>query len=168
MKRMWSKNELKKIQEVLLGSGEIPSIKADEIIENMSGYAMALGTIENATIESVYGGIVKNGNKLTIVLAVEITRTDTITGNASIVSMTIPKAIADKIAVAIGTYTVIRNRQYATNKTSADDDKTIICSLFKDDETHLSFRSSDLNNLVANSAYYFRAEYTLLLSDSLL
>lgn len=47
---------------------------ADEIIENISGqYQGYLATNEDWTIENVYTSVAKNGNKLTIVSALNIT-----------------------------------------------------------------------------------------------
>ena len=143
-------------------------VSGAEIVENMTGYSMTSVEIENITKTPVYGGIVKNGNKLTIVFACDLNRSDSVGGNASICSITIPSAIGEKLFVSIGTYTLVRNKQYCANKTTSENDIEVVTSVFKESNTNITIRVGDLNALTVGSTYYLRCEYTFLLSDNLL
>ena len=144
------------------------SITGDSIIENMTGYSMSLGSPENATLTAVYGGLVKNGNKLTLVLAVNIKRTGTM-AISTLASIVVPSDVGSKIYVSVGSNTVARGNAYCVNiDGAAVDDKEIPCSLLKQSNTALSFVAYEANELEANTDYYLRVEFTLLLSSSLI
>ena len=53
MRRMFSKNQLEEQNIELLGSGKVPSIKGDEIIENMEGYSFSRSNSEGFTYEGI-------------------------------------------------------------------------------------------------------------------
>ena len=96
MRRMYSKNQLEEQSIELLRSGKVPSIKADEIIENMSGYSFNDIQTDHAW-NPVYAGVVKNGNNLTFVVFGSITVDGTQTGNADICNFTLPNDVASKL-----------------------------------------------------------------------
>ena len=77
-------------------SGE--SITGDSIIENMSGYSAIIPANTGWTISNVYTSVCKNGNKVTFVAALHLTKTAA-DANASplIIQFYIPKSVADKI-----------------------------------------------------------------------
>lgn len=147
------------------------NITAPSIIENMSGYSMTAETIGDCTKEEVYGGIVKNGNKLTIAYAFNLTRTAVLASSNNIAcQITIPESIGQKLYVTIGSLTLARDSVFANSTTNESNDKTIIFSIFKISDTSLRIMlpTSSLNTLVVNDKYYIRVEATFLLSDNLL
>lgn len=155
----------------LNGANFTGAITAPSIIENMSGYSMASGTITNATKTDVYGGIVKNGNKLTLVYAGKITRTGTVpSANVVITYIYIPAEIGAKLFVAIGSLTLAKNIYLAASTVTQANDKQIYASIFKNSNTQLTviIPFDELNKLELNEEYYIRVESTFLLSDSLL
>ena len=141
------------------------------VIEVMTGYAMATGSVPNLTKTDIYGGIVKNGNKLTLAYAFKAVRTDTIPShNNPLVEITIPASIGNALFVAFGTLTLARNKFLCTDLTNINGDKEIKISVYKMSNTLLRIFSSndELNNLTLNDEYYIRAEVTFLLSNNLL
>ena len=170
MRRMFSEKQLENQSIELLASGQVPSVKADEIIENMEGYSFTLASPTGYTIEKVYVGAVKNGNKLTLVLAFNITRTaDELTGNVSLGQFVIPSVVGSKLYHAqVGTYNYLVN-QIAVMWATAWTNKNQIFAVQKADNEHLNayFDSSANTNLNKDTKYYCRIEMTFLLSESL-
>ena len=172
MRRMFSKNQLENQTEELLASGNLPSVKADEIIENMSGYSFTKGTTNNLTITGVYAGVVKTGNKITFAVAVKLKRTDTISSTARLGYFTIPKAVFDKLyQTQVGLYeylTVDEKSAWSSDSTN----KVIQIYSYKSggSETKilLDMNETPLNELTLNTDYYLRYEFTLLLSENLI
>ena len=173
MRRMFSKNQLEEQNIELLGSGNVPSVKADEIIENMVGYSFTKGSEkENLTKEYIYSGVVKTGNKITFVVAFKLTRTGTITGADILGSFTIPKSVGDKLyPTQIGNYEGldVRNVFCANQLWSGKD---ILTRTLKTSDTSIQVQldednSIGLNSLTANTEYFARYEITFLLSENL-
>lgn len=146
-------------------------ISGKEIIENMSGYSMNDRTTEGLTKTPVYGGIVKNGNKLTIVYACNIIRTANTSGGVSyLAEVKIPASIGKKLNVVIGTYTLARERTLFASKSNESNDKFFSCTIQKNSNTllYIATPTSYLNTLVVNEEYYVRIEATFLLSENLI
>lgn len=171
MRRMYSKNQLENQTEELLGSGVIPSIKADEIIENMNGYSFAYNTsIVGFTLENVYIGAVKNGNKLTFVVALNVTRTqDDLSGTKIVGNFTIPSTIGEKLYPAN-----IAGLNYLDNRviqawSSGWAKKDLISYLIKKNNTTVEFDfDSGINTILTkDTKYYVRYETTFLLSEDI-
>lgn len=147
-----------------------PSITGDSIIENMSGYSMALNPITNLTEEVVFGGVVKNGNKLTIVFAINLTKTDTLAGSQFLLQANIPSAVGSKLyQTTIGGYSALG----LFNASAVHGSSTIISLkvlVEKPDDTKIKFylQSDTINSLPLNEKTYLRIEQTYLLSDNLL
>ena len=173
MKRMWSKNELKQQSINLLGSGQVPSIKGGEIIENMSGYSFNKGSeTENLTKDFIYAGVCKNGNKITFVVACNLTRTAELLASPTLGYFTLPKAVADRIiSSTIATYeyvTVDERPAWANDSTN----KLLQIYSYKTGQDNKNIRMdmnrAPINLLTANLKYYFRYEFTVLLSENLI
>lgn len=156
--------------------GDLPvvgKITGGEIIESMSGYSMTAPEVTNLTKNNLFGGIVKNGNKLTCVYAGKLTRTGTISsgGNSPIARMNIPSSIGEKLYVVIGSLTLARDKFLFSSMVSSSNDVEIPVSVFKESNSYIGFFIGDtvLNtSLTANEEYYVRIEVTFLLSDNLL
>lgn len=145
------------------------NLTADSIIENMSGYSANLvDTDTKKTISNIYTGAVKNGNKLTLVTAVEVTISDvTYNRYAYLCSFTIPSAIGALLYPAFG---------------SILDTKNLIIVVDGDVETlkegtgyvqkaggqTLYFRCKLPADLELGKTYYIRYEATFLLSAGLI
>ena len=147
-------------------------ITGGEIVEKMSGYSAGLGSKEGLTINPIYCGIVKTGNKITLCFACEITRTDTVTGdNAVILGITIPSAIGSKLYPStIGGYSALScgKAQFTADTRSFID---VSYRIGKPNDSAINIALSNMtvvNTLVANTTYYARFEATFLLSDSLI
>ena len=198
MRRMFSENQIKdivkespsEVVEALKGQdinvegitskgiantgdiGATGKITGGEIIENMSGYSFIPTSKQNISIERIYIGAVKNGNKLTLVIFGKATRSGSVGDNyTSLGDFVIPKAVGDKIrptqigglANAVMSATISFFSAPANNVTlntcatkgTGVDTNTITVYLY------------NLSNLVENVEYQFRYEITFLLSDSL-
>ena len=166
MKRMWSRNEIKNQVNTQLGSGEVPSVKADEIIENMSGYSAETDAKENLTIEPIYIGACKNGNKITFVWYGELTRTGSVENNlANICELTIPSDIGAKLYPDSNQWLSLYEVYCADSATSGASVKGLV---EKASDTKLQLRLMSLNNLTENTTYRVRIEQTFLLSENLI
>ena len=140
---------------------------ADSIIENMSGYSYTAPTPSDPdiTITKKYAGVVKNGNKITIVVAGEISSV----ANKSAISVYtgrfyIPTAIGQKLFPMLSSE-VLDMKQTALFL----NDYTytpILSVVYKRNNATLEGLIS-LSSLTANITYAFRQEVTFLLSDSL-
>ena len=142
------------------------NLTADSIIENMSGYSFSPRTLANVNITNVYCGIVKNGNKLTVVQFFKIERTGSASYGA-VGEFNIPSEVANKLyPTQIGV---------VTNALSSK-----IVSFFKDPQTTVELKTIvikgtnlfqnflyGLGNLELNVEYQCRLETTFLLSDNL-
>ena len=186
MRRMYTKNQLSEavanflannpsdVAEALDGQAvEVASLDASglitggEIIEKMSGYSMALPILSDITLEPVCGRIVKNGNALTIEYNCKITRTASSSSEITVLDITIPEAIGQKLSVGVGTYTIYRMNLHLSNASMGyDTDK--VFAFMKMSDTTLRVNMYGADSLTVNEKYLFHFEVTVLLSDNLL
>ena len=179
MRKMYSKKQVEDIvleslenaSEVAIG-GDLDvtgSIEGSEIIEKMEGYSFTLGTHEKLTIEGVYAGAVKNGNKLTLVIALDITRTDTVSGDMNLGVFNIPADVSEKLIPAVvGLYSYLDNKVV---NAWANDATTKELQLYCNKGTNSVrpyFNQDPINQLSLNTKYYVRYEVTFLLSENLI
>ena len=171
MKRMWSKNELKQQNNAnaieLLGSGQVPSIKGDEIIENMSGYSFSIDESTGTTKDVLFAGVVKTGNKITFVISIDITKTSASTDmNPLVGEFTIPEKIYNKLIPSqVGLYNFLDNRvlqAFSSNTSSVNS----IAYVVKSSSNVITFVSG-ITNCVNDTKYHLRYECTFLLSENL-
>ena len=143
------------------------AITGDSIIENMNGYTASFPTNTGWTIEKVYVGAVKNGNKLTVVVAVNATKGAGALANPTLCKINIPSAVGSKLYPAlIGGYYFLDNRiikAWSSYTNSID----AVSYIDKQSNTQLSFVIDNSTNFVQDTTYYYRYEATFLLSDSL-
>ena len=136
--------------------------------EPMSGYSFRFIPKENLTIEGIYAGAVKNGNKLTLVLACNLTRTDTVVGDPIAGEFTVPSDILSKLyptLIGSDNYLDLKEIDAWVNDTSK---KTIATFMKKSNTLNVVLNVTNVNSLVANTKYYYRYEVTFLLSDNLI
>ena len=147
-------------------------ITAPEIVETMTDYVF-IPTAEQTglTREFIYAGIVKNGNKLTLVIALNLTRTGTAGSNqVNLGVFGIPAAIGAKIySTDIGgeTWCASQSIDLVKDINGSNPSGRVKISA---GSTSLScyLRVADINNtLTLNDKHYVRAEITFLLSDNL-
>ena len=170
MRRMYSKNQLELQTEELLSSGVLPSVKADEILENMEGYSFVKATaVTNLEIEHVYASVVKTGNKITFVSAMNFTRTGTVNENQNMGYFKMPASIGSKLIPSqIGSIDYLDVRQVTAEKTGWElVDMPVYVRKTDDTQIGLSAGSGGLVNLTLNTKYYCRYEVTFLLSDNM-
>ena len=143
------------------------TITGAEIVEKMSGYSMAVTSQSNYDVEKVYFSAVKNGNKLTVVTALNITKRTGASDNYNYGSITIPSAVGAKLYPAtLGVYdNIMDNRviKCLSNLNSGIDSNAWIT---KNSNTLLRF-NINCYNMVVDTKYYVRYEVTFLLSDDL-
>lgn len=132
------------------------------VVEVMNGYSFGLEGKANLTLSTIYVGAVKNGNKLTLVAFLTITRTgDVVDDWANLGHFDIPAAIANKIIPYTGA-------KVAINKIWLNDSISLFVETYKNSATRLTYSTSGLNStLNLNSTYPCRIEQTYLLSDSI-
>ena len=149
---------------------------ADSIIENMgTGYGYtSTGSDATITVTDVYQGQVKNGNKLTIVSAIKVTRLDTISTYAQsrrFGNFSYPYAVAQKIypaftASGFGDIFSLK-KVLAVSTTDVTDTVELIAFVGAWSLTSCALTIINLNSLDLNKEYYIRYEDTFLLSDPL-
>lgn len=154
-------------------SGDIEgdSISGNEIVEKMTGYSFENTDIENLTKEYIYSGVVKNGNKLTFALALNLTRTGSVSSTIpELGRFVIPASISSKLyPTSIGVYGSILG--FIVIYGIASDDKKEISVIFdKQGTTKLQMLGAEntINSLTQNKKYFVRIEATFLLSDNLI
>ena len=144
------------------------SISAPLIAEIMDGYSFRNGTSQYFTYEYIYAGIVKNGNKLTLVVALNITKTGSPSSSSiDIGKFTIPASVLAKLyPTEVGVYNALNyievgltkdGRTFLPTSVRITKDSGLLCNL-----DYGQFESMD-----SNTPYYLRFEATYLLSDSL-
>ena len=153
------------------GTLNATKVTGNEIIENMNGYSFSSVTKTNVTLQIIYAGVVKNGNKLTTVIFGKFTRTGEVANNfSSIGFFIIPASVASKLYP-----TPLGNQQYALSSNSitffsAPSVGVELNTLVNKDDTHNNRLVSyvyNVNSLTENTEYQFRFETTFLLSDNL-
>ena len=149
---------------------EAPLITGDEIVEKMSGYSYTKISVSNVTVEDVYAGIVKNGNKLTLVTAFDATRTDTNGAYAAYCNFGLPESVYNKLYPSdIGPYIGKLSVQVVT--ALCEDGTSVSLHVIVQQVAanvigcYLAYGEWDL--LTLNKKYSIRLEQTFLLSDNL-
>lgn len=190
MRRMFSEKQIKEmisagaqseIAEALEGdisiggdlsvTGDIAGadITGDSIIENMSGYSFELIENTGITIEGVYAGCVKNGNKLTFVLAVNLTRTDTVDADVQIGAFAVPDDVWSKLyPTQIGGYPFLDVKSIFAFVSESSYKELTSYIMKASDKIRFNVNKSPINSLVLNTKYYYRYEATFLLSENLI
>ena len=152
----------------------IASVKANEIIENMSGYSYSPFTKTNMTLESIYAGAVKNGNKLSLVIFAKFTRTGEIANDfATLGKFVIPKSVGDKIIpTTIGSITnaVLSKNVLLFNSPSSSASSNVLVAKGTESSTkdNLTIYLYNVNGKTLDTTYQLRLEMTFLLSDNML
>lgn len=143
---------------------------ANDITEIMSGYSFTKYTPSFSTINWVYAGTVKNGNKLTFAIAFEITRTAEATGTEALGAFTIPSEPFSNLfpTQIAGRNCLVYDKRYAVEKTN-ENMVNLEYFITKGDSRDVGFnlRGGTLNDLTLNTTYYFRIEATFLLSENI-
>ena len=151
----------------LAGANFTGAITAPAITESMTGYSFsdAQNSTTKADIEYVYVGAVKNGNKLTLVNAFNVTRKTGATDVCTVGRFFIPTAVMDKIYPALGANLVDQKTCIAmiNNYTITN----VYMTVTKYDNISLYSSISNISSLTEGSKYYIRHEVTILLSDSM-
>ncbi len=166
MRRMYSKNQLEeiaidKVQEDIK-NGKISTS------ESIEGYSFKLLENEHFTIEPIYVGIVKNGNKLTIVIYSKINKDADAPTSLAFAEIYVPLDVSVKlIPTTISGSAYIDNR--VVNAFSAGWSKAdLYGNIGKPNEGVLRFGLFNMGSITASTDYYFRYEATFLLSDNLI
>ena len=155
----------------LSGANFTGAITAPSIIENMSGYSFSNLSVTGLTVNTVYAGAVKTGNKLTIVWFGKLTKTSAYTGAdyATFARFVLPEAILAKIFPTDlgggGTCVAFGNASLFYDNTITKMDK--LYNINKGGTTTLNILITGLDSMTQDKVYYCRIEQTFLLSDSL-
>ena len=150
---------------------DIDSVKADEIIENMSGYSASLTTPPqvSAVITNIYTGIVKNGNKLTFVVFLIINKTNNDVPAGIIENFVIPSDVGSKLYPSgLGMENLWIDFKIINAFDTLTSATPLQARLRKNSNTSLDLVIGGLDGLTANKDYFVRYEATFLLSDNLL
>lgn len=149
------------------GDIEGDSISGNEIVEKMEGYSFLPISSENWENDFIYVGVVKNGNKLTLVVFAEVTKKASTSYN-ELGTFTVPSAVASKLyPITIGVVPVldIKNGCIFTDPQHVNDQPY---SIYKESGNNLRFVLENTGDLVIDEPSYIRLEATFLLSDNLI
>ena len=152
-------------------SGDITAtgtISAPNIIEDMANYySYNKGSdVANLTFDIVYAGVVKNGNKVTFVQAIEITRTGTV-GDGGVKyfgTYGIPYSVGSKLYPAFANILQAKKTTLIDGGLNTHDN---MVTTVKNGDYQIYHAVYGLNDLTLNTKYYLRVEETYLLSDNL-
>ena len=146
-------------------------ITGSEIIENMSGYSFTPATHSSATFDFRYVGVVKNGNKLTIAMLVEMTATTDLTSNSNITigTLTIPSSVYSKLYPStIGGQNLLDVKKIPSYASVVNASLDLYAYTNKQTTDIIGFGFYPSGNISNGSTRVFRLEVTFLLSDSLI
>ncbi len=147
------------------GTLNATKVTGDEIVENMSGYSAVLGSDTNFTYEKVYVGACKNGNKLTLVVALNLTKGAGAGGFPTLCTITIPASVASKLyPTQVGQYNFLDNR--VINIFASNTSYVAGVAYVSKNSNNLMFVMSSAN-MVENTKYYVRYEATFLLGNDI-
>lgn len=149
-------------------TSENDEIKAQKpVVEVMNGYAFTKKSSSNVTLDYKYFGAVKNGNKLTFSLLMDVTLNQEIGGGVplEIGNITIPSSIGIKLKSSALGYVSLND--VACSKSVSYPAKHITVVLAKYANTTLGIIGYQLANLEVGTLYTMRYEVTFLLSDNL-
>lgn len=143
------------------------NITGASIIENMSGYnAVIPSSSANTIFEPIYAAAVKNGNKLTFVIACNLTRIGNEENFNAITFTSIPSSVFNKIVpVTVGNSSVI-DTKIINCFTTLSSSIQARCWFNKGNNNNAGVYINTLN-MVQNAKYYCRYEITILLKDNL-
>lgn len=155
--------------ETLLASGDVEDIKADSIVENMTGYTFTKSITEG--VSCLYAGVVKNGNKLTFVITSIFTPASEASSGAPIGlgKFVVPADIAEKLVPFTSqTLTNVLDIKSGTFNSYVVNSRGTNLVVYKNDYD-LNFVAYPLVPLAGdgNTPYYIRFEATFLLSNNL-
>lgn len=137
--------------------------------ETMEGYSYVRNASGGFTFEPIYGSVVKNGNKITFVIACNITKTDASAITCELGQFIVPDNIFDKLyPTQIGTYEFIDVRELQCSQNEGL--HKFVNGYVEKKEASVKFVFDDTigDKLTLNTKYYLRYELTLLLSDNLI
>ena len=175
MKRMYSEQDI--ANAAITGLNIAPkdvnasgNITAPSIIENMDGYSFVKTTRPNLTINYIYSGVVKNGNKITFAINLEVTRTGEVTSDNFFLGIfNIPSGISAKLfdSNTIGLNNVLAVQKiYGAKSYYEGVDAPVV--IYKHSNTQVAFTIYSVNSkLASNTLYNFRVEQTFLLDENL-
>lgn len=142
------------------------NITANSIIENMSGYSVNLNSPTGWTFEKIYISAAKTGNKLTVVVALNVTKGAGAQYNPTICDIKLPVAVYDSLyPTLVGG---VNGLDFRTLNLFSAYDSYITTPAYI---TKVGFQQIRFNlastALVQDTKYYLRYEATFLLSDNL-
>ena len=142
-----------------------PSWNLDETIFLNVSFSPA--TIEDASVNFVYAGVVKNGNKITFAIFGTITRTSA--SQLQLARFYVPEAILAKLfPYQVGQSSILSQKELSCFVTSGVNNLGVeITCEFTKSSTTVIINLRKVDELVANTEYSFRIEQTFLLSENL-
>ena len=152
----------------LSGANFTGAITAPSIIENMSGYSINSGYVDNQ-VHLDYAGVVKNGNKLTFAFSGILTFAENIDYSMNLIGFNIPQEIGNKlINSVIGSDNVLELFQieFFSSVTGSPIKKNARIYKFSDNLLRCTIYPLSQDFIVGTN-YNFRSEITFLLSDNL-
>lgn len=147
-------------------SGKIDAFAS--IVEKMTGYSFIIPQDVTLDWTPNYVGCVKNGDKLTFVIAGKFTYHSE-TGNVKLGYFIVPQAIGNKLIPYMLSGNAVLTQAIIPVFDSRISYKSIMAEFLKTSATQAQVDFLQLGNysLVDGTDYYFRYEATFLLSDSL-
>lgn len=139
-------------------------ITGGSIIENMSGYSFTKSSHSGYTYNVNYAGVVKNGNKITFVIAYDITKNDSSAGNdMELGYFNIPAAVGNSLVPNALGYIDQRDVLYFSSAIAVSSKP-----IWVQKENATTIKISIYNGgIIVGTKYYARLETTFLLSDNL-
>lgn len=148
---------------------EATTIKANSIVENMSGYSF-LKVESDLDWACDYASVVKNGNKLTFVVFGSINYSDTEPNASSLAKFNIPSNVGEKlIPYTISGWNSVILQAKVPFFNSISTYKDVIFEVNKNSNAQITINFPIIrnSNLSINTTYLFRIEFTFLLTDNM-
>lgn len=153
----------------ITGDLQAVNITGDSIIENMEGYSFikAVSTTE-VSADTIYAGVCKNGNKITFVVFLKISKLAAVNSRFILGQFVIPSQIADKLIPSTILGETVLNAEYLSilDETSVVEKKMLVLDYKDTPNNKIQFLAATgtLNALTQNNSNIIRIEHTYLLS----
>ena len=132
----------------------------------MTGYEFTTPTEPNVLVEDIYASVVKNGNKLTFVLAMFVTKLESAVGSISFGAFKVPSAVSAKLyPFSLGGVPILAHGNVNASTSYYQAGINLPYWLQKGGQN--VFFGANTAQLETNVKYYIRFEQTFTLSDNL-
>ena len=138
------------------------------IVEVMTGYSFTPQTIAGLDFEYIYAGCAKNGNKLTFVLAMNVTKTASLGTTNPLGAFTIPSNVMAKLNLTqVGQYALLGCGELSITSDALNYVRVPFGLIRSGNVILFDIMGGGFASMTLNTKYFVRFEVTFLLGNNL-